>query len=124
MSLFERIQRGEAAIAAAKALGRNVEEWEEHLEQLKCEALAEELPPRAWIHEHIRDESGNLQAIVICSEPLDDFLYVVLRRGFEPREPHAIYYPDELEFLRTKTFDELKAVHQTKLAFPGCRVIQ
>jgi hypothetical protein len=33
--LSDRIQRGEAAIAQAKAMGRDVAHWEEHLERLK-----------------------------------------------------------------------------------------
>jgi DNA methylase len=34
-SLNERVRRGEAAIAAAKAKGRDVRDWEKHLEKLK-----------------------------------------------------------------------------------------
>jgi hypothetical protein len=43
MSLSERIRRGEAAIAAAKAEGRDVTEWERHLEKLKREAELQQL---------------------------------------------------------------------------------
>jgi hypothetical protein len=43
MSLNERIRRGEAAIAAAKAEGRDVSEWEEHLANLKREAELQQL---------------------------------------------------------------------------------
>jgi len=35
--LSDRIQRGEAAIARAKAMGRDVAHWEQHLERLKQE---------------------------------------------------------------------------------------
>ena len=43
MTLNDRIRRGEAAIAAAKAEGRDVSEWEEHLEKLKREAELQQL---------------------------------------------------------------------------------
>jgi hypothetical protein len=43
MTLNERIRRGEPAIAAAKAQGRNVAEWEAHLEKLKREAKLQQL---------------------------------------------------------------------------------
>jgi len=35
-----------------------------------------------------------------------------------------VYYLEELAELRNKTPEDLKEVHQVKLAFPGCRVIQ
>ena len=35
MTLLDRIQRGERAIASAKAEGRDVSDWESHLEGLK-----------------------------------------------------------------------------------------
>jgi hypothetical protein len=43
MSLSERIRRGEAAIATAKAEGSDVTEWEEHLEKLKRESELQRL---------------------------------------------------------------------------------
>jgi hypothetical protein len=43
MSLVDRIRRGEAAIAAAKAEDRDVSEWETHLAKLKREAELQEL---------------------------------------------------------------------------------
>ena len=43
MSLSERIRRGELAIAAAKAQGRDVMDWEEHLAKLKHEAELQRL---------------------------------------------------------------------------------
>jgi uncharacterized protein YmfQ (DUF2313 family) len=43
MSLVERIRRGEIAIAAAKAQGRDVSDWEEHLARLKREAELQQL---------------------------------------------------------------------------------
>lgn len=43
MSISDRNRRGEAAIAAAKAEGRDVSEWEEHLARLKREAELQQL---------------------------------------------------------------------------------
>jgi hypothetical protein len=53
MSLIERIRRGEAAIARAKAMGRDVAQWEQHLEGLKRGAQDDTfddplLPLEAW----------------------------------------------------------------------------
>jgi hypothetical protein len=39
MTLFERIRQGEKAIAAAKSQGRDVRDWEAHLEMLKRQAV-------------------------------------------------------------------------------------
>jgi uncharacterized protein YmfQ (DUF2313 family) len=65
MSLVERIRRGEAAIAAAKAEGRNVAEWEEHLEKLRHEAelqQAEQLAG-AVLAENQPDEVSQILAV-------------------------------------------------------------
>lgn len=40
-SLAERIQKGELAVAEAKAEGRDVSAWESHLTQLKRKACTE-----------------------------------------------------------------------------------
>jgi hypothetical protein len=79
--------------------------------------------PRAWVAETIRD-GDTLTAVKICSAILEDHLWLIMDRGFQPRDELAIYYPEELEFLKTKTIEELKAVHRTKLVFPGARVVQ
>jgi hypothetical protein len=55
---------------------------------------------------------------------LEDHLWLVIDRDFQPKDDLAIYYPEELEFLNTKPVEELKSVHQTKLTFPGSRVVQ
>jgi len=34
----------------------------------------------------------------------------------------AVFYPAELPFLATKNAETLRAIHKTKLAFPGERV--
>ena len=124
VTLAERIRRGEVAIAAAKAEGRDVTGWEQHLETLKHEAITQELPARAWIVREIRDELGNLRAVLIRSAIIDDQFWLIIDRIFQPQDNIAIYYLEELRELRTKSPEQLREIHKVKLAFPGCRVIQ
>jgi hypothetical protein len=86
-------------------------------------AVVEELPPRAWVAEEIRD-GEKLKSVKLCSAVLEDHLWLILDRSFEPRDGLAIYYPEELPILRTKPTEELRGIHKVKLVFPGCRVIQ
>ena len=86
-------------------------------------AVVEEMPSRAWVAEEIQ-AGGSLKAVKICSALLEDHLWLILDRSFEPRDSLAIYYPEELPILKTKTPDELREIHRVKLAFPRCRVIQ
>jgi hypothetical protein len=92
-------------------------------EEARRLAIIEDFPPRVWVTEEIR-YSGRLKAVKICSAVLEDHLWLILDRGFEPRDGLAVYYPEELPTLRTKTSEELRAIHKVKLAFPGCRVVQ
>ena len=81
-------------------------------------------PIRAWVVEEIREDNGKLRAVIICSAPLDDHLWMVFDRSFEPKDVLAIYYSEEIPSLRDKTPEELKVIHKAKLAFPGARVVQ
>src|SRR5215471_7606343 len=114
VSLAERIRRGEIAIAAAKAQGRDVTDWEQHLDKLKCEAIAQDLPPRAWITEEIRGELDTLRAVMIGSAVLDDQFWLIIDRTFQPQDSRAVYYPEELRELRTKTPEQLREIHKVK----------
>jgi hypothetical protein len=68
---------------------------------------------------------GDLRAVELCSRVLEDHLYILFDLAFElPNKILAVYFPDELEFLKTKDIEQLKAIHKTKLVFPGCRVNQ
>jgi hypothetical protein len=94
-------------------------------EEARILAQLEERKIRAWIVEEVRAEDGNLSAaLIICSAALEDHLWLVIDRGFEPKDELAIYYPEELAYLKTKTPEQLQQVHKAKLAFPGSRVIQ
>ena len=79
--------------------------------------------PRAWIAKVIRD-GETLRAVLISSAMLNDLLWLIIDRSFQPTDGSAIYYADELPELSTKTVEELRQIHRTKLTFPGCRVIQ
>ena len=95
----------------------------EDREEARRIATIGELPPRAWVVEESRD-GGKLRAVKICSAVLEDHLWLILDRSFKPRDGLAVYYPEELPELRTKTPEQLREIHKVKLAFPGCRVIQ
>ena len=86
-------------------------------------AVIEELPSRAWVVDEIRD-GETLKAVKICSAALEDHLWPVIDRSYQPTDGLAIYYPEELPELKTKTPEQLKEIHKVELAFPGCRVIQ
>ena len=95
----------------------------EDREQARRMAVIDELPPRSWVIEEVFDRQ-NLLAIKICSAFLEDHLWLVIDRSYQPIDRLAIYYPEELTELTTKTLHQLREIHKAKLAFPGCRVIQ
>jgi len=92
-------------------------------EQAQRLAVIEELPPRAWVVEEVRD-GEKLKAVKICSAIVEDHLWLIVDRSFTPADGLAIYYPEELAELGTKTPEQLREIHKVKLVFPGCRVIQ
>lgn len=92
-------------------------------EEARRLAVIKELPPRAWVVEEVC-ENGNLKAVKICSAVLQDHLWLVIDRSFEPKDGLAIYYGEELPELKTKTADQLREIHRVKLVYPGARVIQ
>ena len=95
----------------------------EDREQARRMAVIDELPPRSWVIEEVFDRQ-NLRAIKICCAFLEDHLWIVIDRSYQPIDRLAIYYPEELTELTTKTLEQLREIHKVKLAFPGCRVIQ
>src|SRR5262249_30388707 len=119
----ERKKTGTVAKIATVAVA-NPQSWETLGEAQPCRiASIEELPPHAWVAEEIR-EGNSLRAVNVCSAVLEDYLWLILDRSFEPKDGLAIYYPEELAVLKTKSPEELREIHKAKLAFPGCRVIQ
>jgi hypothetical protein len=92
-------------------------------EEARRMAVIEELPPRAWVVEEVR-VGGKLKAVKICSAVLEDHLWIVIDRSFEPNDGLAIYYHEELTELKNKTLEQLREIHNFKLTFPRCRLIQ
>jgi len=91
----------------------------------KPESIQSSLPPlRAWVVEEIRGEKGELRSVLICSAMLEDHLWLVLDRSFEPKDNLAMYYAEEIPLLKGKSLEDLREIHKVKLIFPGCRVIQ
>ena len=121
MSLIEVKRTAEGRVLARRVDGRPM--TSQDLEQSRRLAVIANLPPRAWVVEEVRD-GETLRAVKICSEFLEDHLWLVLDRGFQPTDGLAVYFLEELAELRTKTPEELCGIHKVKLAFPGCRVIQ
>ena len=70
-------------------------------EEARRMAVIEELPPRAWVVEEVRD-GGKLKAIKICSAVLQDHLWVVMDRSFETKDELAVYYSEELPELKSR----------------------
>jgi len=81
-------------------------------------------PIRAWVVQEVRRDNGDLRAIQICSAVLEAHLWVIWDRSFEPKDNLAVYFRDELPLLKGKSLEDLKLIHETKLIFPGCRVVQ
>jgi len=65
---------------------------------------------------------GKLIAVKIASTVLNADIWIILTEPFEIDDGLAVFYPAELPFLATKNAETLKAIHKTKLAFPGERV--
>lgn len=69
--------------------------------------------------------TGALQAVQICSKVVEAHLWLVFDKNFDPADGLAIFYPEELAFLRDKSPDSLRDVHQIKLTFgKDARVVQ
>jgi len=93
-------------------------------ENTKDSTLGDPLPIRAWVVEAVGTQDGILQAVKICSDLLEDQLWLVIDRSFTPADDWAIYYPEELPLLKDKTIADLRQIHEAKLAFRGSRIIQ
>lgn len=95
----------------------------EDREQARKLAVFENLPPRSWVVGEICD-GKTLRSVKMRSALLEDDLWLVIDRSFNANDGLAIYYPEELAGLETKTPEQLREIHKVKLVFPGCRVIQ
>jgi hypothetical protein len=70
-------------------------------------------------------EEGRIVAVLIASEVLGADIWFALEDSFNPGDGLAVFYTDELEFLKSKDAQTLQKIYETKLAFgPGSRVRQ
>lgn len=71
---------------------------------------------------------GRIVAVLICSHILDADIWLAFDPDFKPDdddEQLAVFYADEIPILKNKTPEQLKKIHETKLASgPGTRVRQ
>jgi hypothetical protein len=63
-------------------------------------------------------ESGEIVAVAIVSEILDAEIWLSFRDNFNPQDNRAVFFAHELPTLRTKTANQLRAIHSVKLTFP------
>jgi hypothetical protein len=90
----------------------------EEQEQIVKRALSE-----ATETEFVDISEGRIIGVEICSTVLQDHIWVAFEADFRPADGQALYYADELEFLKTKTPEQLREIHKAKVAFgPGSRV--
>jgi hypothetical protein len=117
LELFERIKKGESAIAQAKAKGRDVTDWERHLEALKLEAgrLFPGNPQNKAISCDL--EAGEVVAVLIASQILGAEIWLSFRDDFNPQDGNAVFYAHELPLLKDKTPEQLHEIHKVKLTF-------
>ena len=123
------LAEGEVKVQAPQALDGDtkalIEELKEHkAEILEALATVEEHPLRARVVERVHGADGTLRAVLICSDLLEDHLWLILDRTFAPMDSLAQYYPEELPLLKDKTPEELRQIHMAKLEFRGPRVVQ
>jgi len=66
---------------------------------------------------------GRIVAVLISSMVLGADVWFSLDDSFDPGDGLAVFYADELEFLKNKDAQTLRKIHETKLAFgPASRV--
>ena len=66
---------------------------------------------------------GPIIVVLIRSTVLEAEIWLALEDWEpDPGDTRAVFYGHELEFLKTKTPAELRAIHKVKLTWPGSRV--
>lgn len=70
-------------------------------------------------------EAGEIVAVLIASTVLAADIWLSFRDDFNPQDGKAVFYGHELAMLKTKTPEELRAIHRVKLTFgAGAKVRQ
>jgi len=67
---------------------------------------------------------GGVIAVEICSDILHAHIWLAFDDNFNPGDGHAVFYPDELSFLKDKDAASLRLIHEVKLKYSGGRVSQ
>ena len=92
-----------------------------YLDKLKRIERAEALHPIDG-PDHIPDqilEQGRIIAVEISSTVLQADIWLAFSDDFDPQDDKAVFYAHELEFLKTKTPEELRKLHALKLQAVG-----
>jgi len=88
--------------------------------ELDVKTFLEGLPLiRGRVVQEVRGENSNLRGVLICSVPLDDHLWLILDRSFEPDDQLVRYYLEELRFIKNDNLERLRTTHMAKRVFQG-----
>ena len=74
----------------------------------------------------VTSSEGAIVAVLIDSTVLGAEIWLALHDDFkpDPGDTRAVYFADEISFLRTKSPETLRQIQTVKLRWPSCRVIQ
>jgi len=124
MALLEVKKDSDGRTLARRTDGRPLTSRDREEARRMIQTQEDLAPIRAWIVSEVRGENGKLRAVMICSAILEAHLWVIWDRDFQPKDDLAVYFGEELPLLKGKSMEDLKLIHETKLIFPGCRVVQ
>jgi hypothetical protein len=62
---------------------------------------------------------GRIIAVEICSTVLEAHIWLAFDDDFDPKDGQAVFYAHELDFLKTKTPEQLRKIHALKLGAKG-----
>ena len=63
--------------------------------------------------------AGGIVAVQICSAVLDAHIWIAFADDFNPGDGRAVFFPDEICFLKGKSQETLKDIHNIKLQLGG-----
>ena len=124
MALLEVKKNPDGKVLARRTDGQPLTSQDREEAKRMIQTQEDLTPIRAWVVKEARGENGNLRAAMICSALLEVDLWMILDRSFEPKDNLAVYYAEEIPLLKGKSLEDLKLIQETKLIFPGCRVVQ
>ena len=68
---------------------------------------------------------GRIIAVEICSNVLQAHIWLAFDESFNPGDGQAVFYADEIQFLKDKNAETLQEIHKVKMTLgPGYRVTQ